>query len=385
MAEIDNWIKEQLKKGYKKELIKEGLRKAGYQQNTIDSVDSIAKKRKLCLGITVLVIAVVIIALVFMLLKERTQKDQNELIIDKIRVQLADENVLADYCNNFDCTDKEKLIKEKYETANILMFYTDIYRFRNKNKEELEFWYNYAVNSLSEKCSDVSDVSLAKALSYSLLYTTEIVKISPQFLSDYLSVCENVELEDGSQSCDDCDDDELERAPLFSLAEAYYYLFEYTKNEDYKKKFSDILERESENKLAWLFEPEEFKLRSFECEYECNKTRFVYLRSYLKEEKCNNVMKTCISYNSSCLTKDDTNFFNFMINKIEPISESKYAEFNFYDEISATTKFLIDNGYINYENGKVKTIFMDKFIEDGAYLSKLGRVLIRIEMWEDGK
>jgi len=30
MAEIDNWIKEQLKKGFKKEQIKDGLRKAGY-------------------------------------------------------------------------------------------------------------------------------------------------------------------------------------------------------------------------------------------------------------------------------------------------------------------------------------------------------------------
>jgi len=30
MAEIDNWIKEQLKKGFKKEQIQEGLRKAGY-------------------------------------------------------------------------------------------------------------------------------------------------------------------------------------------------------------------------------------------------------------------------------------------------------------------------------------------------------------------
>jgi len=30
MAEIDNWIKEQLKKGYKQEQIKDGLRKAGY-------------------------------------------------------------------------------------------------------------------------------------------------------------------------------------------------------------------------------------------------------------------------------------------------------------------------------------------------------------------
>ena len=46
MAEIDNWIKEQLKKGFKKEQIKEGLKKAGYQQNTIDSVDLFSKKQK---------------------------------------------------------------------------------------------------------------------------------------------------------------------------------------------------------------------------------------------------------------------------------------------------------------------------------------------------
>jgi len=43
MAEIDNWIKEQLKKGFKKEQIKEGLRKAGYTQDIIDSVDSMKK------------------------------------------------------------------------------------------------------------------------------------------------------------------------------------------------------------------------------------------------------------------------------------------------------------------------------------------------------
>jgi len=46
MPEIQNWIKEQLKKGFKKEQIKEGLRKAGYTQNTIDSVDSFAKKKR---------------------------------------------------------------------------------------------------------------------------------------------------------------------------------------------------------------------------------------------------------------------------------------------------------------------------------------------------
>jgi len=40
MPEIENWIKEQLKKGYKKEQIKEGLRKAGYIQDIIDSVDT---------------------------------------------------------------------------------------------------------------------------------------------------------------------------------------------------------------------------------------------------------------------------------------------------------------------------------------------------------
>jgi hypothetical protein len=30
MLEIEDWIKKQLKKGYKKEQIKDGLRKAGY-------------------------------------------------------------------------------------------------------------------------------------------------------------------------------------------------------------------------------------------------------------------------------------------------------------------------------------------------------------------
>jgi len=68
MVEIDNWIKEQLKKGYKKEQIKEGLKKAGYPQNTIDSVDSFAKKNKqtkqLLIGLTLLLVAVIITWLV---------------------------------------------------------------------------------------------------------------------------------------------------------------------------------------------------------------------------------------------------------------------------------------------------------------------------------
>jgi len=381
MAEIDNWIKEQLKKGYKKEQIKEGLKKAGYQQDIIDSVDSFAKKSKLCLGITVLVIAVVIIATTFMLSKGRIQKDQNELIIDKITVQLADETAVVGHCNHFGCTDKVKRIKEKYETANILMFYTDLYRFRNQNKEELEFWYNYAVNSLSEECSDISDVSLVKALSYSLLYTNEIVKVSPQFLSDYLLVCENADLKYPSISEED--NEEFKEQPLFDLTEAYYYLFEYTKDENYKKKFSDILDRESEKKSAWLFESEEFKLRSFECEYGCNKTEYLALKSYLKEQKCNNVMKTCLTYNSSCLTKEDSYRFDFMVNKVESIAESRNAELDFHDEIIATTNFLIDNKLLDYENEKIKIVFKDnKYIEDSSCLSKLGRILIRIGTWE---
>ena len=47
MAEIGNWIKEQLKKGYKKEQIKESIRKAGYTQDVIDFVDSLAEKNYL--------------------------------------------------------------------------------------------------------------------------------------------------------------------------------------------------------------------------------------------------------------------------------------------------------------------------------------------------
>jgi len=46
MPKIQDWIKEQLKKKKKKEQIKEGLRKTGYTQDIIDSVDSFAKKRR---------------------------------------------------------------------------------------------------------------------------------------------------------------------------------------------------------------------------------------------------------------------------------------------------------------------------------------------------
>jgi len=68
MPEIQDWIKEQLKKGFKKEQIKDGLRKAGYGLDVIDSVDSLAKKNKqtkqLVVGLTLLLVVVIIIWLV---------------------------------------------------------------------------------------------------------------------------------------------------------------------------------------------------------------------------------------------------------------------------------------------------------------------------------
>lgn len=44
MTKIEAWIKEQLKKGYKKEQIREGLKRVGYQQDIIDSFDSFTEK-----------------------------------------------------------------------------------------------------------------------------------------------------------------------------------------------------------------------------------------------------------------------------------------------------------------------------------------------------
>jgi len=64
MVEIQNWIKEQLKKGYEKEQIKEGLRKTNYSQDIIDSVDSFARKNKqtkqLVIGLTVFLVIIII-------------------------------------------------------------------------------------------------------------------------------------------------------------------------------------------------------------------------------------------------------------------------------------------------------------------------------------
>jgi len=75
MAEIEDWIKEQLKKGYKKEQIKEGLRKAGYQQDIIGSVDSLAKKKILCYFLYFIIFLVII--LIFFVVKYFLQYQSN--------------------------------------------------------------------------------------------------------------------------------------------------------------------------------------------------------------------------------------------------------------------------------------------------------------------
>jgi len=78
MAEIDNWIKEQLKKGFKKEQIKGGLRKAGYPQNTIDSVDSLAKKRK-NFNLALIFFIVIIAGIAFYLIYQNTFSNNKEV------------------------------------------------------------------------------------------------------------------------------------------------------------------------------------------------------------------------------------------------------------------------------------------------------------------
>ena len=78
MAEIQDWIKEQLKKGYKKEQIKEGLRKAGYQQDTIDSVDNYSKPKKTKIFIFLFAAVIILIILFFIYLKNQETNNQDE-------------------------------------------------------------------------------------------------------------------------------------------------------------------------------------------------------------------------------------------------------------------------------------------------------------------
>ena len=108
MAKKDSWIKEQLKKGYKKEQIKEGLKKAGYQQNTIDSVDSFAKKNKqtkqLLIGFSVFLVAVIIIWVIignYAAKKEETTNVNNLSFSGYYPNNLNELDTFVSLCENF--------------------------------------------------------------------------------------------------------------------------------------------------------------------------------------------------------------------------------------------------------------------------------------------
>jgi len=82
MPEIQDWIEEQLKKGFKKEQIKEGLRKAGYQQDIIDSVDSFAKKKK-NFNLALIFFIILIAGIAFYLIYQNTLFNDEEVDINQ--------------------------------------------------------------------------------------------------------------------------------------------------------------------------------------------------------------------------------------------------------------------------------------------------------------
>ncbi len=116
MTEIQDWIKEQLKKGYKKEQIKGGLRKAGYPQNTIDSVDSFAKKRK-NFNLALIFFIVIIAGIAFYIIYQNTFFNNEEVDKNK-EVELSPllssvSEVLGDREETL------KLLEDKGEIVNI--------------------------------------------------------------------------------------------------------------------------------------------------------------------------------------------------------------------------------------------------------------------------
>ncbi len=83
MVEIQDWIKEQLKKGYKKEQIKEGLRKAGYQQDIINSVDFLARKNKQTKqSLIALVMLLVVVVIVWLVINNSAVKKEKTIHVN---------------------------------------------------------------------------------------------------------------------------------------------------------------------------------------------------------------------------------------------------------------------------------------------------------------
>jgi len=367
MAEIDNWIKEQLKKGYKKEQIKEGLRKADYSQEVIDSVDNIIKKvnnKKYVFAF--LIIFILVIAFFYMRNLPHKRIFNREEIINITTNQFSSptEDIIWDdldeLSNMFDISDYKRGRKEKQTIGHILIFYTDLYKFDKLDEQgiaALNQWFDYALRILPENCSDSADAMLISGIIYSMVYGH--IDMDINFASNYLQKCEKIESE----------------YPLFYLAESYYYLFDYTKNEVYKNKFIDILKKESDKDIEGMFliyGTEELRLWGFACAYYCDMGRVNELKEFIREATCYGVMRPGI--NPDCLNKDN---FPSVLKRIYYLTRSDYYD-GFREEIEKTIDFLMTPDFIK-TNGKIKFMFKDEYVSEPLGACQLASSLINIK------
>jgi len=176
MAEIDNWIKEQLKKGYKKEQIQEGLRKAGYGLDVIDSVDSLAKRNKqtkqLVIGLTVFLVVVIITWLVignYVAKKEEVGGIQKFTPSSYFSLDhpttLEERNNFVSVCNGFlgyeKLEDKEAILcslrlNKEFNVYVPFIFYSPIPNFESDQYISIAVNLNYLIKKLPDISEDNS-------------------------------------------------------------------------------------------------------------------------------------------------------------------------------------------------------------------------------------
>lgn len=371
MAEIDNWIKEQLKKGYKKEQIKDGLRKAGYQQEIIDSVDIIIKKvnnKKYIFAFLIIFILVIAFFCIRSLPHKRIFDREDVINITTNQFSSPTEDMIWDdldeLSNIFDISDYKRGRKEKQTIGHILIFYTDLYKFNKLDGQgiaTLNQWFDYALRILPENCSDSADAVLISGIIYSMVYGP--IDMDTNFASNYLQKCEKIKSE----------------YPLFYLAESYYYLFDYTKDEVHKNKFIDILKKESDKDIEGMFliyGTEELRLWSFACDYYCDVERVNELKEFIREATCEGIMKPGI-INYDCLNKDN---FPPVLKRIYYLTRSNYYD-EFKGEIEKTIDFLMTSDFIK-TNRKIRFMFKDEYVSEPLGACYLAGSLINIKYKE---
>ncbi|MBU1205221.1 MAG: hypothetical protein KKE93_04915 [Nanoarchaeota archaeon] len=365
MAEIDDWIKEQLKKGYSKEQIKEGLRGAGYPQDVINSVDIIIKKannKKYIFAFLIIFILVIAFFYIRNLPHKRIFNRGEVISITTNQFSSPTQGIIWDDLDElsdmFDFSDYERLRKEKHTIAHILIFYTDLYKFDKLDDQGiLNQWFDYALKILPENCSDSEDTVLISGIIYSMVYGP--IDMDINFASNYLQGCEKIESE----------------YPVFYLPESYYYLFDYTKKEVYKNKFIDTLKKESDKDIEEIFffyGVGELMLWGFACDYYCDTERVNELKTFIKEATCDGVMKPTIR--SACLNKDN---FATVLKRIYFLTRSNYYD-EFKEEIEKTIDFLMTSDFIK-TNGKIRFMFEDEYISEPLGACQLADSLINIK------